>query len=332
MCDPPGYAPGGPVAPQFEALRTRRPRGGLAIGRSVDPRTRRPRLEMRVTAQCGPNYAAAEKLARRARADGVDVILKVMKNAIMGGAPEPPAIGGRCRPLHIGSSVANRESLAGTLGAFVRLPADRVGALSCGHVLARTGKRWGVVGDPIHQPGLPDAKLVVETDRIGGLSEYFAPFIDCQVNNLDAAVARLDEVMDYEGNVMPNEPCVPAELRGKPIGPPLDADMIENGLRVVKVGRTTGYTEATISATDFENLRVDLTKAQTFTFSNVYEVLWDEGVRFAAGGDSGALVLSRDGLQPVGLHFASMPGDTGAGASYVIPWFRIADNLQVQLL
>jgi hypothetical protein len=320
-------------AAQFEGMVTaRRPRGGLAIGRSIDPNTRKARMEMRVTASAGPNYLAAQKLAQVARADGLEVILKVVKNAIMGVPPPAAVIAGRRVPLHMGASVANRESAAGTLGAFVKLPDGSEGILSCSHVFARTGRKWGNIGDPIHQPGQPEERPVVAVNQVGRLSELFAPFIDNQTQNMDAAVARLDRPGEHLGNVIPDHPCVPAEFRGRRIGAPLDDETPEPGLRVVKLGRTTGFTEATLAATDFQNLRVQLGRTKTFTFSGVYEVLWDADRDFAAGGDSGALVMSRDGLHPVGLHFASMPGEAGAKVSYVIPWFRISEVFGLGLL
>jgi hypothetical protein len=318
---------------QFEGLPLpRRPRGGLAIGRSRDERTGKQRLEMRVTAQAGPNYRAAEKLAATARTQGVEVILEVIKNAIIGRAPPPATIAGRREPLHIGASIANRESLAGTLGAFVKLPDGEEGMLSCSHVLARTGRKWGKVGDPIHQPGAPEEKLVTAKSQIGTLSDCFAPFIDSQTNNLDAAVARMDRRGHHEGNVIPTHDCVPLALRGKRIGKPLDDVENATGIRVCKVGRSTGYTEAQLSATSFQNMRVELGRTKVFTFSDIYEVLWDDGQDFAAAGDSGSLVMACDGLLPLGLHFASMEGVAGKRVSYVIPWQRIAATFDLQPL
>jgi hypothetical protein len=313
-------------AAQFESLSMpRRPRGGLAIGRSINPVTRKPRLEMRVTANAGPNYLHAVKLAGQAQAEGVEAVLKILKNGVMGGpVSAAPIVGGRRRPLHVGASVANRKSMAGTLGAFVRLPDGTPGILACGHVLARAGKKWGTTRNPVHQPGQPEENPVLESNRIGELTAMFAPFVDSQTNNLDAAVARLDDGQIHLGNAIIDLPCVPAEFRNRPIGIPLQSNEPELlGSRVVKLGRTTGFTEATVAATDFQNLRVRFgtrLSGETFTFSGIYEVLWDTGKSFAAGGDSGSLVMTRDGLRPIGLHFASVDGEDGSKVSYVIPW------------
>jgi hypothetical protein len=318
---------------QFESLAMpRRPRGGLAIGRSVNPKTGKPRLEMRVTAKAGPNHTQAVKLARQAEAQGFEVVMKFLKNSVMGGPVAPAGvIGGRRMPLHIGASVANMQSMAGTLGAFVRLPDGAPAILSCGHVLARAGKRWGAVKNPVHQPGQPEENPIVVANRIGELTNMFAPFLDSQTNNVDAAIARLDDSQDHAGNTIIDMPCVPAAFRKRAIGAPRGAGDADVGARVVKLGRTTGFTEATVSAINFQNLRVKFGTGQTFTFSGIYEVLWDVGTTFAAGGDSGSLVMTRDGLEPLGLHFASVAGEDGSLISYVIPWPIIFEVFKLPL-
>jgi len=324
-------------AAQFQGLEMpRRPRGGLAIGRSINPQTRQPRLEMRVTAKSGPNHLLARNLAKQAETQGVEVILKYLKNSIMGAPPQlQPVIGGQRRPLHIGASIANRRSMAGTLGAFVKLPDGGTGVLSCGHVLARAGRKWAAAKAPVHHPGQPEENPVMDINRIGELTGLFAPFLDSQTNNLDAAVARLDSDREHLGNTIVDLPCIPSGFRGRPVGRPLEATELEIETRVVKLGRTTGFTEATISALDFQNLRVRVgtgASAPTFTFSGIYEVIWDEGAQFAAGGDSGSLVLTKEGLRPVGLHFASIEAEDGGWISYVIPCSTIFAAFNVTLL
>jgi hypothetical protein len=318
---------------QFESLAMpRRPRGGLAIGRSVNPKTRKPRLEMRVTAKAGPNRAHAVKLARQAEAQGFEVVVKFFKNSVMGGPVAAAGmIEGRRMPLHIGASVANMQSMAGTLGAFVRLPDGAPAILSCGHVLARAGKKWGAVKNPVHQPGQPEENPVMAANRIGELTGMFAPFVDSQTNNVDAAIARLDAGQDHLGNKIINLPCIPPTFRDRAIGAPRGAGYADIGARVVKLGRTTGFTEATVSAIDFQNLRVKFGTGQSFTFSGIYEVIWDAGTTFTAGGDSGSLVMTRDGLEPIGLHFAAVAGDDGSFVSYVIPWPIIFEVFKLPL-
>jgi hypothetical protein len=335
----PEEAPGAGIA-RFESLEgPRRPRRGLAVGHSVNPETGKPRLEFRVTAATGPNHALAEKLVKKAKADGFDAILRFVGKAFVpatGGAK--PILPDRRRPLHIGASVAHRDAHAGTLGAFVTLPGGGNGILSCGHVLARikNKKKWAAENDPVHQPGWPDQDPVVAGNRVGQLTGLFAPFSDSQRNNLDAAIARLDDNQPHEGNVIPDLPFIPEEFRGRPVGSPVPEGELMVGTDVVKVGRTTGFTEATVSALDFMNLSVTFGSGrleQTFTFSGIREVLWkNEGPNYAAGGDSGSLVMTREGLRPIGLHFASAEGFGGSRVSYVVPWPKIKTIFGVGLI
>ncbi len=326
----------------FEGLSIKRPRGGFAVGHSFDERTGSPRLELRVTAASGPNHAHARQLEENAKAQGIETNLKVYPRPVVAlagsaaGATVAPVIGGRRRPLHLGASVAHEGGAAGGLGAFVHLEGGSPGIVPWGHVLP--GANWIRlnVGDPIQQPGAPDPVPI--SNRIGALTDQFAPFIPALVKNLDAAIGRLSEGTKHLGNTVPALECVPRELRGKPIGTPVPADELKEGTRVFKVGRTTCYTEARVSALSFQNLRVQFgsdPSQHVFTFSGVHEVLWDsegsEYSEFTAPGDSGALVMTRDDLCPVGLHFCAVAGTDGSRVSYVIPWFRIVDTFGVTL-
>ena len=320
----------------------RRTRGGFAIGHSINPKNGEPRLEIRVTAESGPNHKRAKAaILRHELARGMEVIWRVAKKPQVPDPPAPtPQICGRCSPLHIGASVAHQESSAGTLGAFVRLQDGRHGIVSCGHVLARlnsrlTKKKWGGKFDPVHNPGWPDEDPVPIDSRIGRL-ENFAPFVDGRGKNLDAAVAALDEGVVHMGNVLPDLPCVGPEFRGRPIGSEIAASELTTGMRVVKLGRTTGMTEGSLEAIHFVNERVDFGTG-SYTFFGLHEVRWDEGwendksKHYAAAGDSGSLVLTKDGLHPIGLHFASRQVDTYR-ASYVVAWSKIATTFKLNLL
>jgi hypothetical protein len=327
-------------AATFEGISIKRSRGGLAIGHSYSTPTAPPRLEFRVTAASGPNYAQARQLEQDARAQGYETNLKAYPRPVVAlannaaGLAFAPVIGGRRRPLHIGASVAHESGDAGTLAAFLKLEDGGTGIISCVHVLAWANWNKVNVGDPIQQPGAPDP--IPQSNRIGALTDQFAPFVSASVKNLDAAVARLAEKTVHSGNTIPDLDCVPKRLRGKPIGTPLSAGALPEGTRVCKIGRTTGYTEASVSAQNFQNLQVgfdpDSTK-HVFTFSGVHEMLWDrDGDSFTGPGDSGALVMTVDDLCPVGLHFCAIPGAGGIGVSYAVPWHRIVETFGVTLL
>ena len=173
-------------------------------------------------------------------------------------------------------------------------------------------------------------------NRIGILSDRFAPLVplrrDTPLNNIDAAVARLRDGADHLGNRMPDHPCVPAAWRGQPLGSPVGLDDLVAGTPVLKLGRMTGVTRGFVTALAFENLDVQL-GAETYRFSEVHEVGWEPGAgAYSRPGDSGGLVMTEEGLRPIGLHFCAIGGDGEDGRSYVVPWQRIADILDVTLL
>jgi hypothetical protein len=329
----------------FESERApHRARGGLELGHSVHPKTGERRLELRVTAEAGPNFERAKAVQRFAAKEGVESLLRVSAKPNVSDLPRgEPKVFGRRRPLHIGASIAHHQAAAGTLGAFVRLRDGRTGVVSCGHVLARLNsalklkkkKMWGDRADPIHQPGWPDEDPVVLGSRVGAL-EDFSPFVGTRGTNLDAAVAVLDVSAEHMGNVIPDVPCVPPNLRGRELGSTIATSELVRDMRVVKIGRTTGLTEGTLEAVHFVNVRVNF-EGESVAFFELHEVRWDEGwendesKRYAANGDSGSLVLLKDGLRPIGLHFATAQR-AGYRASYVVAWPKIAAAFGLNLL
>ena len=122
----------------------------------------------------------------------------------------------------------------------------------------------------------------------------------------------------------------------KPLGKPLLADDLEKhlplGARVLKLGLMTGFREASVSALQTENFLVRI-GSEKYVFSGVHEVLWDSSkADYADFGNSGGLIVTRDGLRPVGLHFCSADGKEGTRVSYIVPWGRIAAEFGLELL
>lgn len=327
-----------PGALRFQALTERGPRSGLAIGHS-----RRgngpPRLELRVTSSQPRALDRARKVEAQARAEGFDTVLEAITRPIIdlfsGPPPIPPLIAGKRAPLHLGCAVAHERGWTGSLGAFVRLgQGPEVGLLSCAHVLARRHRGVARTGDPIQHPGSPDPP--VPGNRIGSLSDRFAPLVplrgEAALNNVDAAVARLRPGADHLGNRLPDHPCLPVPMRGRPLGAPLGPDDLLTGTPVLKLGRMTGLTSGIVTALAFENLDVRL-GAETYRFAEVHEVAWTPGAGpYSRPGDSGGLVMTEEGLRPVGLHFCAIEGDGEGARSYVVPWHRIAAILEVTFL
>lgn len=338
------------VALLQSAVVRRPPRPGLAVGRVLDPKTGRRRLELRVTAAPGsPAHLRASKEIERAKRNGIDVNVRVMtpprtrlrrspaRTLAGGGTGLAPFIG-RCEPLHIGCSVAHESGVAGTLGAFVRDRDNMIGILSCCHVLALSGRARAGDSNFIYQPGWPDNRVRVPGNRIGTLTKDFSPFIKVESNNLDAAVARLDS-RPHTGTILPNLPFVPKPLHGQALTQILPAEQLVLGDDVAKLGRTTGYRVGKVTAIDFGNLAVlvDALRLQPFTFSQVIEIQWEgPGDRaFSRGGDSGSLVFRLSDKRPVGLVFASIePEDSsdGSGYTYAIQLDRIRDEYALTLV
>lgn len=325
------------AGPQLQALFGRPPpHGGLAIGHGLDPDSGEVSLEFRVTASAGPDRQRAEQLAETARLQGIPArvldffrIPRVRTGKPAGGAA-PARLGGRRQPLHIGASVAHEMGYAGTLGGFVTLDDGSRGVISCAHVLAEAPRTRIATGDAVQQPGQPDP--IPAGNRIGRLSKHFSRFIPARDDNMDVAIAVLDDPQNDMGNQIPDNPAIPVAMRGRPLGKPLAREEVTIGERVLKVGRTSGLTYGELSAADVQNFRPEITGRRKITFGRVHEVLWpDDGIAFTEAGDSGSLVVTEDGLRPVGIHFCAVPFTGGKDRSYMIPWDRIAEAFPIEL-
>jgi len=211
-------------------------------------------------------------------------------------------------PISLGVSGGNitdqtrQNCCTGTLGCLVQDGGGVQYILSNNHVLAKTNK--GGKGDPIIQPGLVDLEhpcnSVISTNYndIANLSKFVTiKFNSKSVNYVDAAIAqvmggmvRTDGAINCLGAIDPN---------------PASASL---GLAVQKCGRTTGLTSGAIGAINV-SLTVAYNKscgtnARYAVFANQLRI--DTG-GFSAGGDSGALILTKPtsgAPQPVGLLFA----------------------------
>jgi len=192
-------------------------------------------------------------------------------------------------PVVPGFSIGHRDVTAGTLGALLG-PRTRPRILGNSHVLADSG--LAAIGDPILYPGPLDGGL--GGDVIAHLAE-FVPFeaSGAFVNIMDAAVAA----------VVPERR---AELRSRIalIGTvPGDTAVATRGMKVRKVGRTTGLTHGEVRDVNFRFVLDYGPGVGAVGF--VDQVLC---TRYTDGGDSGSLVLEEDTDRVIGLHFAGASG------------------------
>lgn len=271
------------------------------------------RLAVRIQRRSLVGTAEIENIRRRARGE-VDVryVGRITKRAVI---PNQR----RRRPLRIGISVGHFRITAGTLGAFVKLrSSNEVRMLSNNHVFADENK--GRAGDAILQPGDFDNGRDPK-DRIGALAE-FARMSKTRTNRLDAALATIDNGIDFEAKLLGSGRRVTG------VAP----DPVDIADKVEKSGRTTGHTRGRVTAFEFDNLVV------TYDFGNArfddqIEIEGAGAESFSDGGDSGSLIYTSGDRLAVGLLFAGSDqgGKNDQGLTYANPIAYVFDRLKVEL-
>ena len=193
----------------------------------------------------------------------------------------------KTKAIRPGDSLANIKVTAGTFGALVQ-SGSTIQVLSNSHVLARGGK--AKKGEAILAPSPDDggkspADVVARLSRVkkfktGG---SFVNRADCALATPTAA-----RLSDFRSEI-------------PKVGVPRGTIAPKIGMKIVKVGRTTGKTFGVIHDVHFRF---------AFTYEGVGRVGFRDQVlctRYSAPGDSGSLVLDRKSKRAVGLHFASAP-------------------------
>ncbi|KGC64817.1 peptidase S64 family protein [Burkholderia pseudomallei] len=233
-----------------------------------------------------------------------------------------------------GSSISpGNEASAGTLGAIVTDAQGVFYGLTNNHVTG--GCNHSGVGLPILAPGVVDVAPGGQAPFTIGYHERVLPYVlgtsgnvDISANT-DAAIFRLQ----HAGLV--------SSQQGIQYDTPTNVVAPIEGMKVAKVGRTTGYTEGTIVGRELRPVRV---KAGSSTngfeafiwFPSVF-VIHGETHEFSAGGDSGSLVVSlnEDGTKSaVGLVFCGGPDSLAPGnmKSMIVPLAPILQRLNVTLV
>ena len=310
------------------------PRAAASAARESGParRTRdvtplQPDLALGIAGKPGGGYRLAVRVQRRGQLGGARVA-EIVREAR--GEAEVRYIGRveklqgaanreRRRPLVPGISVGHRDITAGTLGCFVTTRETGLCMLSNNHVLADENR--AAIGDLVLQPGRYDGGEVPE-DVAGRLAE-FVPLQVAGANRVDAALATVAEGIGVEAGRLGDDP-----LGAEPVAP---ADVL--GERVTKEGRTTGRTSGVVSAFNVQRVLVQYDIADALRFDGQIEVQGEDGGDFSLGGDSGSLVVTEEGLRPVGLLFAGSDqgGPGGGSVTYVNPIEEVLDLLGAQL-
>lgn len=226
------------------------------------------------------------------------------------------ACGSSCAPA--------RENYSGTFGALAQRDGELM-LLSNNHIFAACNHV--PVGQPILAPSAMDARPDLpaprELCRHAGIVELrsgtptLVPLTRC-----DAAVASVPD-----GNLVSSWQGEDHSGYDTPVAPVMPTA----GLRVKKVGRTTGLTSGIVEALITSPMPLPYKNrnfAATVWFTDIWTIRAEDGVTFALPGDSGSLVVTESGDAAVGLLFAtSNKGETG----FIAPIATVLQELNLNL-
>jgi hypothetical protein len=216
-------------------------------------------------------------------------------------------------PVQPGNSVGHVKVTAGTLGTFVKKD-EKLMILSNSHVLADSGK--AKIGDSILYPGKADGGKKPK-DLVATLTDFvqFKAGGDF-INKVDCAVATPLEERLKE---------IKKEIKG--LGLPKGTIKAKRGMKITKVGRTTGKTTGEVLDVNF---RTSVNYPGVGVVGFIDQVLC---TRYTDGGDSGALVIDKQSGKAVGLHFSGSPSENGGrGSSIFNPIDEVLAALGVKLV
>lgn len=236
------------------------------------------------------------------------------------------------RPICIGVSGINITDVcaSGTIGCRVKDSAGNLYALSNNHVFSKqtgytsAGLSLGnaTVGEIINQPSPGDIFLPAcdkpATNFLGRLAAW-EPLraglgygdVNAPVNAIDAAIATVSALdMGFSA---------PTDTYGTPSSKIQTASI---GLKIQKMGRTTGWTKGVVSAI---NGIVEITYTPgVVRFQRQILTSRATSGTFSAGGDSGSLIVTQDGNKPVALLYAgSVLGTIVCPISVVLDRFNV---------
>lgn len=264
------------------------------------------------------------------RAHGVDFAY-IGKTTIETNPPPAPFSAGAGAPIWFthskriscGSSVTTSQVFdAGTLGFLASLADGRLVGFSNNHVTGECNHT--PPGMHILSPSPVDASPASPPPVAIGTHFALAPLNSGDPNQItlqetDAAIFLVvdpDKVSSMQGNGFYDTPSETLALRA--------------GLRVKKVGRTTGLRTGMVLGEMVVPFFIPY-KSNRFQsivyFSGVWAVQGDGGNTFSEGGDSGSLVVSEDGAKAVGVVFAG-----GNNVSYILPIDKILSAFNMTLV
>lgn len=213
-----------------------------------------------------------------------------------------------------GSSISpGNDASAGTLGALVELADGLLYGLTNNHVSALCSHVE--IETPILAPGVVDV-------RAGGLPPFTIGFHVRALEMHHGSVGNINISANTDAAIFRIADAAPiSSMQGSCYDTPtVVVDPVE-GMRVAKVGRTTGLTKGLIVSRELRPAGVNY-HAQSHGFSSL---IWFGNVftihgassEFSLGGDSGSLVVQLDDqdqpIAAVGLIFAGGPDSSAPG-------------------
>jgi hypothetical protein len=228
-----------------------------------------------------------------------------------------------------GSVYIGSEKGAGTLGCLVRSADGTLYGLSNNHVTG--GSNYAVPGLPIIAPGFLDvAAFGQDPETIGHHAKAY-PFIDgipevvdC-TGNLDAAIFKI------------SDPDRVSSMQRGSYDTPSDAIPMEVGMRVSKIGRTTGLTHGEVVSelpdAEFVEYEVDVCKGKKFIYFHSLFLIQATPAEFTQGGDSGSLITAVDPNDPkVRRAVGIVIGGDETGISFAISLDMVLKYFDVTLV
>jgi hypothetical protein len=238
-----------------------------------------------------------------------------------------------------GRSIAHREYIAGSVGAYVIAKDEGSGRevkgfLGAAHVLSNMGR--ADLRDRVLSPGYPDRAR--DAKYTYGTLENWRELVhhssqtdpDLIVNHEDIAHASLiDGVIeptndvpdpnDPKGNLLPTADCMSLmELRD------------HTHSEVFMIGRTTAFARGRLVATDIEEFPIRMPNGRNYMFGGLALVeSQEEDRRFSQGGDSGAMVYALDGRSSRALGFVVGGSER---YTYIVPAVTCLSAMGVTLL
>lgn len=221
-----------------------------------------------------------------------------------------------------GSSISpGNDASAGTLGALVRLADGLIYGLTNNHVSGLCSHTE--IGTPILAPGVADVRAnAINPFTIGfhtrALEMHHGSVGNINIAaNTDAAIFGIRNIADV------------TSMQGTHFDTPVAVADPSEGMRVAKVGRTTGLTRGQIVSRELRPVGVGY-HAQSHGFNSQ---IWFANVftahgstsEFSMGGDSGSLVVQLDAnnvpVAAIGLIFAGGPDSSAPGGakSLILP-------------